>query len=374
MKLKFLGVLLLISLMTSSVFATYSWVQADPTYAATDSWSEPNQWTTVEGAPPSTAPGVPPNTDTQEIKIMTQSWMETAERGASVTINSDVGNYSGSGAGVRISLNGSADHPAVLTINSSGVITDTASSGTYGLRVGSNSSGGTGSIGYVNQTGGSATITNVILGYAGTKFATLGTGYYTISGGTLSAPGFMRIGAGDNSTTTQTQGRLTVVGNSASISVKSLYVGSYDSTHNGIGELEFQIGASGVSPIVDTNNVTLDRNGASSTANLILSLTAAPPIGDILLVSSTSASASAVSGTFDTVTGDQSLGTRAANGDLVKLSFSGTDYYYNLYYDYDSAGAPGNHGSGNDIALVIPEPATIALLGLGLIAIRRNKK
>jgi hypothetical protein len=303
--------------MTSSVFATYSWVQADPTYAATDSWSEPNQWTTVEGAPPSTAPGVPPNTDTQEIKIMTQSWMETAERGANVTINSNVGNYSGTGAGVRISLNGSADHPAVLTINSSGVITDTAASGTYGLRVGSNSSGGTGSIGYVNQTGGSATITNVILGYAGTKFATLGTGYYTISGGTLSAPGFMRIGSGDNSTTTQTQGRLTIVGSSASVSVGSLFVGSYDSTHNGIGELEFKIGASGVSPIVATN-VTLDRNGALDTTNLILSLTAAPLIGqNITLIDSTNV---VLGNGFDTVTGDTTPLTRAVEGDHAILT------------------------------------------------------
>jgi len=62
--------------------------------------------------------------------------------------------------------------------------------------------------------------------------------------------------------------------------------------------------------------------------------------------------------------------TRAENGDLVKLNFGGADHFYRLRYDYDIAS--GKAGSGNDIAL-IPEPATIALLSLGLLAIRRKK-
>jgi len=48
----------------------------------------------------------------------------------------------------------------------------------------------------------------------------------------------------------------------------------------------------------------------------------------------------------------------------------GSDAYY-LSNVYDAA--TGQDGIGNDIALVVPEPATIALISLGLLAIRRKK-
>jgi hypothetical protein len=358
MKLKYLIVFLLVSLMACNGFATFNWIQG----GATDSWSDADNWDKDAGAPPSGTPGVPPTTTTEEIKIMTDSWMTV---GAHATINTNVGNYVGSGNGVRISVNGSTSLPATLYIVSGGTLQDTAASGTYGLRIGSGSAGGSGDLGYASQTGGTVGLSNLVLGYAGSS--AVGRGYYTISAGSLSAATNMRIGAGDNSTTLLTEGQLTIVGNSASISAGTLAVGAYDTTHNGKGTLEFQVGASGVSAIVASTNVLIDRNEASSVANLIVSLSAAPPVGEIVLVNN--ASANAVVGTFDTVTGDQN-GGKALNGDAVKLSFGGTDYYYTLSYVYDAVSH--TNGSGNDIAL-IPEPATLALLSLGLIAIRRRK-
>jgi len=119
-----------------------------------------------------------------------------------------------------------------------------------------------------------------------------------------------------------------------------------------------------------SRNIIIDPTSAAAcVANLVVVLTdELVPAGPIVLFKNSSANA--VSGTFDTVTGDQSPWDRALEGDTVKLTTPlGVVHTYTLTYLYNAdAGAVGN-----DIALT-PEPATIALLSLGLLLVRRNRK
>jgi hypothetical protein len=198
---------------------------------------------------------------------------------------------------------------------------------------------------------------------------------YTISGGTLaydssnaSCTGELTLGYRNG------YGQMTIVGSAPVINMKNMYIaGDTDvatgSPYNyGTGILEYQIGSNGVSPIVLDGTAYIDlgdadgdgqRLGETTTANLILQLTAAPPLGDILLIDCVSA----IQGTFDTVTGDIN-GGKALEGDTIILTYDGVQYQYTLTYN---GGA-----DGKDLVLVVPEPATIALLSLGLIAIRRR--
>jgi hypothetical protein len=88
-------------------------------------------------------------------------------------------------------------------------------------------------------------------------------------------------------------------------------------------------------------------------------LAAAPPIGDILLIDNQGTSA--VNGLFDSLNGGS-----AAEGTLVALSFGGIDYNYTLTY----LGGTG----GNDVMLLIPEPATVMIFTLGIVAVCTRRK
>ncbi|MDD5011208.1 MAG: PEP-CTERM sorting domain-containing protein [Phycisphaerae bacterium] len=237
---------------------------------------------------------------------------------------------------------------------------------------------------YLNQTGGRIFLTRQA------DFGTLGIGdasknpgggmlpgaAYTISGGTLtydadnSSIGHLVLGARNG------YGQMTIVGAAPVINMKNLYIaGDYDSTagapyNYGTGILEYQIGADGVSPIVLNGTAHIDlgdadadgqRLGETTTADLILTLTAAPPLGDILLIDCTTT----IQGTFDTVTGDMN-GGKAEQGDRIKLTWGGNDYYYNLTY------AGGTDGM--DLVLVIPEPATLLLLAFGALTLRKFQR
>ena len=360
MKLKFLGVVLLsICLMSSTVFATYNWMQADdstPQYAATDNWTEPNQWDTDAHAPPTLNRGwpQPPTPAAGEIKVITN----TGTNGpAHCTINSNIGSYT-----VNTSVNGT------LYINGSANIGFNRSSsvtGKNGLRVGSANAGGTSNppTGTVEQSAGTVTATMVYLGYAGGNGPA--TGYYIISGGSLTCSSGLAVGTGINASgAQQTIGKFTVDGNSSTISVTALRVGGQDlpgGTNS--GTLEFKLGST-VSAIGCTS-VDLDAGGANSTTALIVSAVSTPS-GNILLVKNTG---SAIVGSFDTLNGGGA--GSGAEGSTVVLGGN----TYTLTYMYDSVSqtkGAARSGTYNDIAL-IPEPATLALLSIGLLAIRRKK-
>jgi hypothetical protein len=211
------------------------------------------------------------------------------------------------------------------------------------LRAGSKGTTSGGSKGLIVQTGGSVSPTDLKLGLYGTSGTGIADGYYTISGGTLqgktTGSDRLYVGAGltTGSTKDNTQGKFTVIGNLAAISMKMLYVGS-DGTNSGTGILEFQVAPSGVSPIqtTGTSGVVLDAGGANSVASLVVSLTSTAPNADILLVKNIGAGA--VSGTFDSLNGGS-----AAEG--AALTLGGNTY--TLTYQYNSG-----DGIANDIALV----------------------
>lgn len=352
-------IVFLVCLMTSSVFAdTYYWQQTDetsPTYSATDNWTEPNQWSTSSGAPPGTGfSGMPPPpTPTGgEIKMMTNTWMSGT---AHCTVNSAVGSYTN----VNTSVNGD-----LYINNSSAVIGFNRTGSGNGLRVGSNTAGGVAPYtGDVNQSAGTVTATNIYLGYGGGNGDGSATGNYIISGGSLSCATSLTVGGGRNSTAGVQTGKFTVDGDSPTISVTALRVGGYDvTTVTTVGTLEFELG-SGVSAIGCTS-VSLDAGGLNSETDLLVSVIGTPS-GDILLVKNTGASA--VVGSFDKLNGGSAL-----EGASITLG----SVPYTLTYMYDSVSkikGTVRDGTYNDIALV-PEPATIALLSLGLLLVRRNRK
>jgi hypothetical protein len=286
--------------------------------AAVGLWSTGSNWTS--GSVPPTGS----TATTDEIKITGASGDATVNYGVDCGV-------------AKVSVAGANDSTAPVLRMVTG-----ANFATGELRVGSRGTTSGGAKGLFVQTDGTVSVTDLKVGIYSSSGVTTAEGYYTISGGTLQgksgANARLYVGAGlyAGSTKDNTTGRFTVIGNLATISMRTLYVGC-DGTNAGAGTLEFQIGASGVSPIVLSDGVSLDAAGASSVANLVVSTTATSlPHTDILLVHLTDSAA--LSGTFDTMNG-----ASAAEGTLITLAGNS----YALTYQYAAEA-----GTGNDIALV----------------------
>ncbi len=203
----------------------------------------------------------------------------------------------------------------------------------------------------VTQTGGQIHSSGTIsIGYGGDL---TNDSAWSISGGTLDASNLIVARNGN--------GRLCLEGNAASVAVDNLYVGGYNGAlaH---AELEYKVGANGVTAIQVADAVDFELGDASSTAVLLVSLLAAPPAEAILLVDNQGTGA--VNGTFDFLNGGS-----AGEGASVVLDFGDTNYQYTLTYQ----GVAGADGIANDIMLV-PEPATVLLLASGgLFFLRRRR-
>lgn len=331
-------IIFLVCLMTTSVFATNSW------RAATGSWGTP------PGAAVATtiwsSAKVPD--DTEDIKIVA----------AGTACDLDVNTVQiGQLTNWKVCIGGNTSLTTVLNIKPGGKIKIGRE-----FKVGDASAGGAGAYGTVVQTGGDVVLNtdgNVGKLEIGYKFSATngpGTGYYTMSAGTISGTGSLYVGTygsatGGGTTGSGSTGTFTIQSTDPSISVANLFVAVSDPTaaYTGTGNVKFELN-NGVSPITTTSDVYIDpTNNAAAVANLVVTLVAGPQRGDIVLVKN--GSAVAVHGVFDSVT------------------LNGLNNGYHLVYNYNADGG----AIANDIAL-IPEPATIALFGLGLLALVRRPR
>jgi len=337
MKFRFLLSIMVICLMASGAYATNN-------ATASGNWTDASVWTATYGSP-----YVAPNQE--EIKV-------GSNRGLTVAVNSDVSTYSTQKINTAMQC--------TLAVSGDGWIGEgrelnVGAGAAYG---GVNAMKIYGDQGYLTQTGGTIEINRsgkLILAYrsSGTEYT---KGVYTISGGSLTGTSTAGIRVGCTSGDGMT-GVFKVVGTGGTINFGgAMYIANDSSTasgNTGTGIVEFVLNSDGaVSKIKVLDTIVDSMDGLeSASAQLIINATAGTPVGDVVLIQNT--------GTND-VTGEFSWlnGGLAAEGTYVVI---GTRVM-KLTYMYDADGDDEN----NDIAL-IPEPATIALLSLGLILIRRKK-
>lgn len=154
-------------------------------------------------------------------------------------------------------------------------------------------------------------------------------------------------------------GKLSVTGSDAVISMGGqMYIAndsSSSSGNTGDATIEFNVVDGSVSAIQVLETIIDAMDEEAAVATLIVNSNAVAPTGDIVLIENTGETA--VVGEFD----------NAAEGAIFNVG----GINMRLTYLFDAVTM--TRDAGNDIALLIPEPATIALLSLGMFIIRRKK-
>jgi hypothetical protein len=344
MKLKILSVLLVCLTANSAFAAGPAWV------GPTGNWNEAAKWNPA---------AVPSLADTNEIKDTVAS--------SQITVNTDIGVYAGK---VTIGAGPDESKAAKLYVQTNGHIGSATE-----LKISDTGAGGSGGkYGYLIQTGG--TVDTGSAGKVEVGYKAGGIGYYTISGGSLimtASTSTSQLFVGGSGAVGST-GTFDVIGTDPVISLYKLLVGVKDSSggNNGTGTMKFESSSpgSGVSSIELTNTGTgvyIDpvNNAVANldVASLVISSTAVPSA--IVLIETIGTGA--VVGDFDTVFYAGGSGSGAESSAVMLYDELNNLHQYTLTYLYNANG----DDKTNDIAL-IPEPATIALLALGLLAIRRR--
>jgi hypothetical protein len=367
MKLRILVVALMVTLMVNVVsgekyFGTVSifWTQEEGegtgNWAAGDEWGDALYWwISPTGGPPYTLAYAIPD-GTREIEIYGTA--------SNVTVNTDVAFTSWYSNRARIFGGATLNIEDGAKLDGPGWVSIGYDYGTLGTST-------------VNQTGGEFILVNGNRLHEGTIYdcedpawldvgGRLSYGIYSISGGTLtyrnhvaegaSIPDGGHIRIGD----CKGEGTFIVTGTDPYIQMNYLHIGGRwdlvnDEARSSTGHLVFNVKADGVSAIGIATGVNV-HTYASSVSTLTVNLDEAldDPDAEIILVDNQGTDA--VVGLFDSFNGGSAAEGAVANigmGVMRILTYCG--------------------GDGNDIVLLVPEPATLALLSLGMFIIRRKK-
>ncbi|MDD5011309.1 MAG: PEP-CTERM sorting domain-containing protein [Phycisphaerae bacterium] len=325
MKFRLLSILV-ICLMVSGAYASVYPL-------ASGNWSDATNW----------SKGVVPPDDGDEIKLVGSQSDETGQDYV-ITVNTNVGMYT------TTKIDTARGSELLVT---GGYIGNGRE-----MHIGDAGASGNGSDdGFLTITGGTVDVTGKLqIGYKAHAVDNVITGarggLVSISGGSLIGTTgriYVACSSADGSV-----GKLSVTGSDATISMGgTMYIANDSSSasgNTGEGTLEFNLVDGAVSKIQVDSTVIDSQAEEAAVANLLVNLTSGLQQTVTILVQNTGASA--VVGVFDNIT----LG-------------AGVKGY--IVYDYNAEAM--EEGTGNDIALIIPEPATIALLSLGLFIIRRKK-
>ena len=276
-------IILCVGLMTTSAFGAWLYDSCQAPVGAWNGWhygtdgeTAFNNWVAVGSVPwPPGAPEASPPTGNEEVVVRYQTTV--------VTLNS---NEDWTSAGTDANRGRLRIYNGAVLNETGGRLTNVG-----WMRIGE-SSGGTDAgaqNGTMTQSGGlfrmgvSKDAGKFVIG---DKTAFVGS-TYTISGGTLTYDTSLtactaQIYIGDRG---NGHGKMIVDGPGGTIKMKNLYVGTDSTSTGNVGVLQFNIGASGVSAIQLTGTTAMNlATGSGNSAELIITLTAAPPTGPILLV------------------------------------------------------------------------------------------
>lgn len=328
--MKRIGLLiLLVGLIASSA-------SASTTAAQSGNWNDPNTWSSYPSLPPVD----------EDVKL-------SGGDDITVTVNDDRGSYQ-----------------KKLAIARGNILSMTAGALTFDddIKVGDGGASSSGTdIGYLNISGGTLTAGDrIAIGYYSSGG---GEGYMTVSGTAVvdvTGGGGVKVGCenGDGA-----YGYLKIVGDDVSFTSADRFHVANDSTSGegdlGHGVVEFELNEDGYVSRIVCEYATFDsQDSEDAIAELIITATGTVNAVDIVLWESTSTSSTV--GEFDTL----SNGTVTVSGEEGAEIQLGTEWFRLTYaYDCDDLDT-----DDNDIALVwIPEPATMALLALGGLIVRRKK-